>query len=336
MGIGFDGVPMDGRLGEFDRIRRFLRPLADGAPAALDLGDDAAALDPPPGERLVITTDAMVESVHYLAGEVPDRLARKLLRVNLSDLAAMGARPLAYTLTTALNDVSDEAWLEAFARGLADDQAGFGISLIGGDSVSTSGPVVLSICAIGAVAPDRLLRRNGARPGDVIWVSGWLGDAALGLRLEKGEVDDAPPDPAQRAYLCERFHLPSPRLDLGAALGGLATAAMDVSDGLIGDLAHICRQSAVGAEVDLAAVPLSSAARDLVSAAPRLQRIAWSGGDDYELLFTAAPGQAERVQRAAAASGVPVTPIGRIVEGTSVSVVGGPGEAAALAGWTHF
>ncbi len=327
---------MSGRLGEFERIGRFLRPLADGTPGALGLGDDGAALDPPPGQRLVITTDAMVESVHYLPGERPDRLARKLLRVNLSDLAAMGARPWAYTLTTALNEGADEAWLAAFAEGLSDDQAAFEIALIGGDSVSTSGPVVLSVCAMGAVAPDRLLRRNGARPGDTIWVSGWLGDAALGLRLEKGEVAHPPQEATDHAYLCERFHLPSPRLALGAALGGLATAAMDVSDGLIGDLGHICRQSSVGAEIDLGAIPLSPAARTLIAGNPALQRIAWAGGDDYELLFTAAPEHAGRVAGAAGDAGVPATPIGRVTAGEGISAVGGSGEMQALAGWSHF
>ena len=327
---------MSGRLGEFERIRRLLRPLTDGVPGALGLGDDGAVLDPPPGQRLVITTDAMVESIHYLPGEPPDRLARKLLRVNLSDLAAMGARPLAYTLTTALNDAFDEAWLAGFADGLARDQAAFDIPLVGGDSVSTKGPVVLSVCAFGAAVPGRILRRNGARAGDTIWVSGTLGDAALGLRLEKGEVADSALDPAQRAYLCDRFHLPTPRMALGLALGGVATAAMDVSDGLVGDLDHICRQSAVGAEIDLEAVPLSLAARQMVAGNPDLQRIAWAGGDDYELLFTAAPDDADRVRGAGDAAGVAVARIGRVVAGDGVTVAGLPDGGESLTSWRHF
>lgn len=327
---------MSGRLGEFDRIRRFLLPLTGGMPGALDLGDDAALLDPPPGQRLVVTTDAMVESIHFLAGEAPDRLARKLLRVNLSDLAAMGAKPLAYTLTTALNDASGDAWLAAFADGLSCDQTTFGIALIGGDSVSTRGPIVLTVCAFGTVSPDRLLRRNGARAGDTVWVSGTLGDAALGLRLEKGEVDGAPLDPKERAHLYGRFHLPSPRLALGRSLAGLASAAMDVSDGLVGDLAHICRQSGVGAEIALAAVPLSAAARRLADGDPDLLRIAWAGGDDYELLFTAAPDRSDRLRAAAGAAGVPVTPVGRITAGSAVSVIDMPEGIPVPAGWTHF
>lgn len=327
---------MSGRLGEFERIRRLLRPLTDGVPGALGLGDDGAVLDPPPGQRLVITTDAMVESIHYLPGEPPDRLARKLLRVNLSDLAAMGATPLAYTLTTVLNAAADEAWLAAFADGLATDQAAFGIPLIGGDSVSTEGPVVLSVCAFGVAVPERILRRNGARPGDTIWVSGTLGDAALGLRLVKGEAADSALDPVHRGYLCDRFHLPTPRMALGLALGGLATAAMDVSDGLIGDLDHICRQSAVGAEIDLDAVPLSPAARQMVADNRDLQRIAWAGGDDYELLFTAAPDDAGRVQEAADAAGVAVARIGRIVAGDGIAMAGLPDGIESLASWRHF
>ena len=327
---------MSGRLGEFERIRRLLRPLADGMPGALGLGDDGAVLDPPPGQRLVITTDAMVESIHYLPGEPPDRLARKLLRVNLSDLAAMGATPLAYTLTTVLNAAADEAWLAAFADGLARDQAAFGIPLIGGDSVSTEGPVVLSICAFGAAVPERILRRDGARPGDTIWVSGTLGDAALGLRLAKGEVADLGLDPVQQGYLCDRFHLPTPRMALGLALGGLATAAMDVSDGLVGDLDHICRQSAVGAEIDLSSVPLSPAARQMVADNRDLQRIAWAGGDDYELLFTAAPDDAGLVQEAADAAGVAVARIGRIVAGDGIAMPGLPDGIESLASWRHF
>lgn len=323
------------RLGEFARIDRFFKPLAAGFPGALGLGDDAGLLTPAPGESLAVTTDALVEGVHYLPGEPPGRLARKLLRVNLSDLAAMGARPLAYVLTTALTLAEGEDWLAAFTAGLAADQERYGIALLGGDSVRTPGPVILSVTAFGMVAADRALRRSGARPGDVVYVSGTLGDGALGLHAARGELAGLEPEVV--AALASRYHLPEPRLALGEALAGVAHAAMDVSDGVIGDLGHICMESRVGARIEAARIPLSAAGRAAVARDPSLLPVALAGGDDYELLFTAGEEAADALAAVSERLALPLTPIGRIVAGEGVTVLDPAGQpVAGLAGWTHF
>src|SRR5215475_1506018 len=199
------------QLGEFERIRRFFVPLA--GPGGLGLTDDAALVECGAGRRLVVTADAIVAGVHYLPDDPPELVARKLLRVNLSDLAAMGARPLHYLLTTALPPELGAGWLAEFARGLGEDQKRFGIKLLGGDSVSTQGPAILSLTAIGAIAAGTEVRRSGARPGDLVWVSGTIGDPFLGLRLLRGDFADLAAD--HRDYLVRRFRLPDPRTELG-------------------------------------------------------------------------------------------------------------------------
>lgn len=320
-------------LGEFGRIARFFAPLAAGAPGALGLTDDAALVDCPPGERLVVTVDAMVEGVHFLADDPPDLVARKLVRVNLSDLAAMAARPVGYFLTTALPKSRGDAWLAGFAAGLAQDQAEFGITLLGGDSVSTPGPVSLTLTAVGRVATGAEVRRGGARPGDLVFVSGTIGDGALGLEAAQGKLDGVL-DPTDVAFLADRYRLPQPRVGLGLHLSGLASAMMDVSDGLVGDLGHICEVSGVAGVIEAGQVPLSVAAAKLPD---RLETIL-TGGDDYELLFTVPPERRDAVTAAADAAGVPVTTIGRIEAGQGVRVLDGEGREMALAGvgWRHF
>src|SRR5438270_13013729 len=201
-------------LGEFERIQRYFVPLA--GPGGLELADDAALLDCAPGRRLVVTADAIVAGVHYLPDDPPDLVARKLLRVNLSDLAAMGARPLHYILTTALPAELGPEWLARFAEGLAEDQHRYGISLLGGDSVGTRGPAVLSLTAIGEVAAGQEVRRSGAQPGDLVWISGSIGDAFLGLSVLRGTYSDL--SQQHREYLIGRFHLPEPRTELGPRL----------------------------------------------------------------------------------------------------------------------
>lgn len=320
-------------LGEFGRIARFFAPLASGAPGALGLTDDAALVDCPPGERLVVTVDAMVEGVHFLADDPPELVARKLVRVNLSDLAAMAARPVGYFLTTALPKSRGDDWLAGFAAGLAQDQAEFGITLLGGDSVSTPGPVSLTLTALGRVPAGAEVRRGGARPGDLVFVSGTIGDGALGLEAAQGKLDGVL-EPADVAYLADRYRLPRPRVGLGPRLSGLASAMMDVSDGLVGDLGHICEVSGVAGVIEVGRVPLSSAAALLPN---RLETIL-TGGDDYELLFTVPPERRDAVTAAADAAGVPVTTIGRIEAGQGVRVLDGEGREMALAGigWRHF
>jgi thiamine-monophosphate kinase len=321
-------------LGEFERIRRFFAPLA--GPGGLGLLDDAALVDCPAGQRLVVTADAIVEGVHYLPEDPPDLVARKLLRVNLSDLAAMAARPLHYLLTTALPAALGEEWLDGFARGLGEDQRRYAIDLVGGDSVMIQGPAVLSLTAIGAAAAGMEVRRRGARAGDAIWVSGTIGDAFLGLEALRGGHPGLAAE--HRAALIARYRLPEPRTLLGPELAGIADAMIDVSDGLIADLGHICEVSNVAAVVELMALPLSPAARALVAAEPAVRPLLPAGGDDYELLFTAPADVAAAIAGLAARLGVPIAPIGRIEPGAGVRLVDAAGRevAVAAAGWRHF
>ena len=320
--------------GEFSLIARHFRRLA--GPGALDLSDDAAVFDPPPGRQLVAAADAMVAGVHFLPDDPPETIGRKLLRVNLSDLAAMGATPLGYLLTVALPRGTPEEWLAAFVDGLAADGQTFGIHALGGDTVSTPGPATLSLTILGTVAPGVALRRTGARPGDRVWVSGTLGDGALGLRALRGELATADAE----GHLARRYRLPEPRLALGAALCGIASAAMDVSDGLLQDLGHLCRASDCGAIVEAAVLPLSDAARAAIQSDPALLRLALTGGDDYELLFAAPPERSGEILARAAQAGTQVTPVGHFVESPPEVVAcdadGAPIAPAQQGGWSHF
>ncbi|QAU33678.1 thiamine-phosphate kinase [Janthinobacterium sp. 17J80-10] len=318
-------------LSEFDLIARyFTRPLRPGSPAALGVGDDCALLAPSPGMHLAISTDMLVEGRHFFAGADPFQLGHKCLAVNLSDLAAMGATPLAFTLALAL-PAPDEAWLAPFAQGLLALADRHGCELIGGDT--TKGPLTISITVFGEVPQDQALRRSGARPGDDIWVSGSLGDARLALAGLRGEriLDAARLDEA-----APRLHAPTPRLDLGLALRGLASAAIDVSDGLAGDLGHILRQSGVGAVIDVDALP---AGPMLASEPPVLQReYGLAGGDDYELCFTADPARRDAVLDAARAAATPVTRIGAIQATPGLRLTDGAGRPTRIAqtSFDHF
>ena len=321
-------------LGEFGRIRAYFAPLA--GPGGLDLMDDAALVACAPGRRLVVTVDAIVAGVHYLPDDPPDLVARKLLRVNLSDLAAMGARPLHYLLTTALPASHGDDWVARFAAGLGEDQRRYGVDLLGGDSVSTPGPATFSLTAIGEVAEGAEIRRSGARPGERIWVSGTIGDAGLGLAVLKGGYATLPA--AQRAALAERFRLPEPRVTLGPLLAGVAHAMADVSDGLLADLGHICEASGVAATVAVESLPLSPAAAAAIATAPGARARLAAMGDDYELVFTAPPGADEAGARAAAEAGGPVTAIGTIASGEGVHLVDEAGRPVAVdsTGYRHF
>ncbi len=325
-------------LGEFGRIDRYFKPLAAGFPGARGLADDAAVFGVPPDQELVVTTDAMVAGVHFFADDAPGDIAAKLLRTNLSDLAAMGAAPYAYTLVTALPRTVGEDWLAAFAAGLGDDQTRFGIGLAGGDSVSTSGPITLSVTAFGLVPKGRALPRWGGRPGDRVFVTGSIGDAALGLQVAFGKIAVA--DEAARGRLLARLRRPDPRTTVGPRLVGLATACLDVSDGLVADLGHLCEESGCAAVLDSAAVPLSDAARAVVGSDPARLALALTGGDDYELLFTARDEARPALSALAAATGVPITEVGRLEAGTAgdVRVVDPTGAPLTLParGWQHF
>jgi thiamine-monophosphate kinase len=318
---------------EFARIDRYFRPLA--GPGARDLKDDAAVLSVPADKQLVITTDTMVEGVHFLANTAPDLVARKLLRVNLSDLAAMGARPWCYTVTTALPAELPTGWLEGFAAGLACDQQTYGLYLVGGDSVRIDGPMALTIAVHGLVPRDSAMPRSGARPGDLVCASGTLGDAVLGLRVLQRGIPGLPGGSAD--WLADRYLLPAPRVALGESLRGMASACLDLSDGLAGDIAHICEASGVAATIRLADLPLSEPAAAAIAADPDLFPLAAGGGDDYELLFTVAPGDMDRVRIIAEALDIAVTQIGTIEEGQSARFIDRDGQDnPSLAGWRHF
>ena len=311
---------------EFALIARHFVPLA--GPGALGLGDDAACLAPPPGRELVLTVDAMIGGVHFLPDDPPDLVGRKLLRVNLSDLAAKGAVPIGYLLTVAASRNTPDAWFAGFAAGLAQDQAEFGATLLGGDTTSTPGPIALSLTAIGHVAPGTMVQRAGAQPGDGIWVTGTIGDGALGLAAAQGRLTDP------SGFLLQRYRLPEPRV--GFAIAGIASAGMDISDCLVQDLGHICRAGSLTAEIDAALVPLSEPAR---SAGADWLPLALSGGDDYELLLAVPPTHDPALRDAARGAGVAVTRIGSFHAGPSRVAVRGPDGRPmtfARSGWSHF
>ncbi len=313
---------------EFALIEKYFRPLA--GPAGLALADDAAILPAIPGREWVVSVDAMIAGVHFLPDDPPDLIARKLLRVNLSDLAAMAATPFGYLLTLAAPKETPESWFKSFAAGLAEDQAQFSISLLGGDTTSISGPLALSLTIFGEVPAGKALRRVGAQPDDEVWVSGTIGDAALGLAVRRGELAD----PSKT--LLGRYLLPEPRVALGAALAGIARAGMDVSDGLVQDLGHLCRAAGLGAVIEAEMVPLSHAARE---AGPDHLTRCLTGGDDYELVLAVPPERAARLQAAAAAASVAVTRIGHFhADPARVVVRDGTGAEMALksGGWSHF
>ena len=327
--------PMTTRPGEDDLIARYFAPLA--APEGLGLDDDVAQLKPPAGRELVVTTDALVAGVHFFADDPADAIARKALRVNLSDLAAKGAEPLGFLIDLALPDDWTTAWLEAFAAGLGDDAALYRCPLIGGDTVRTPGPLTIAVTALGAVETGRFAARAGVRPGDRLYVSGTIGDAALGLRLRLGQGPKL--GEADRRFLIDRYLLPRPRLALAEAMARFARGGMDVSDGFVGDLTKMLRVSGVTATVTLARLPLSPAAAAAIAADPALFEIAATGGDDYELIAAVAPDDCAAFEAAAAAAGVAATLVGEAAAaGGPPRFVGRDGREAAFrrGSFSHF
>ena len=311
---------------EFALIARHFRPLA--GPGALELRDDAALLMPPAGRELVLTVDAMIAGVHFLPDDPPDLVGRKLLRVNLSDLAAKGATPLGYLMTIAAPRDTDDAWFAGFAAGLAQDQREFDVTLLGGDTTSTPGPIALSLTILGHVGPGTMVQRAGAQPGDGVWVTGTIGDGALGLAVAQGRLADP------TGYLHRRYLLPQPRV--GLMITGVASAGMDVSDGLVQDLGHLCRAGDLAAEIDAALLPLSPPARQ---AGPDWLPAILTGGDDYELLLAVPPDREAALHDAARDAGIPVTRIGSFRPGPpGVMVRGLDGKPFSIArgGWSHF
>jgi len=326
---------------EFDLIARYFAPLARAFPGAYGLLDDAAVISPGSGNELVVKTDTIVGSIDFPTDMAPGLIARKALRVNLSDLAAKGALPRAYLLDLVLPVTVDESWIAEFAAGLERDQAEYGVYLVGGDLSSTPGPVTIAVCALGEAPSGSIIRRGGARADDTIFVTGTIGDAALGLAALQdtlGKLDDA-----SRRFLLDRYRLPQPRVTLGPRLIGVATAAIDISDGLVADLRHLCEVSRVSAIVEVKSVPLSPAARQVIGSDPPRLATALTGGDDYEVLFTAPPDAAARIGELSRSTGIPIAPIGRITrpspgEATRVAVLDDAGRAISFTaeGWTHF
>jgi thiamine-monophosphate kinase len=305
-------------------IARHFRPLAT-APGAFQLIDDAAALSPPPGCDIVLTTDGVIAGVHFFPDDPPDTISRKVLRMNLSDLAAKGARPLGFLMSVALPEGFGEAWLSGFTNGLAEDAALFGFPLYGGDTDRTPGPTSVSIFAFGAVPHGKMVHRSTARPGDCIVATGTIGDAAIGLKLRRDgalakrwRLSDAAAE-----GLVARYLLPQPRNALAGAVLQYASAAIDISDGLAGDVAKLARASSVAAEVDVARVPFSDAARAAMTAEPGLLETALTGGDDYEIVLTLPRELLADFQNAARAAGVAVAEIGRIQAGEGTRVMRG-------------
>jgi thiamine-monophosphate kinase len=309
-------APGAGASGEDSLIARYFKPLATD-PGAFGLTDDAAILKAL-GEDIVVTTDAIVEGVHFLADDPPHTIARKALRVNLSDLAAKGATPAGFVLTLALRGV-DVSWLTAFAVGLGADAAKFDCPLLGGDTVSTPGPLMVSITAFGRLPVGKMVHRSGARPGDHVVVTGTIGDSALGLNiLRNGSVATAlASDSAAREVLVGRYRVPEPRNALALAVRAHARAAMDVSDGLAGDLAKLCAASGVSAVIDVPAIPLSTAASVALAAGAVSMSEMMSGGDDYELLCAIPQDALEAFMLATQAAGIAAIPIGTIIAGPS-------------------
>jgi thiamine-monophosphate kinase len=312
------------RLSEFGLIAKYFVPLATHQ-GALSLSDDAAVLQEEAERDLIVTADALTAGVHFLPDDPPDLIASKALRVNLSDLAAKGAEPAGYLLALALPHSIDDAWLTEFARGLAGDQKEFGISLLGGDTTATPGPLTIAITALGHVPRSAMIRRSGAKPGDSVFVSGTVGDAGAGLAIRQGRRCEG----ADAAFLVARYRQPTPRLNLGLALRGVASASLDVSDGLIADLGHIAETSGVRIVVEANAIPRSPA---LCRFDPDVVRAA-TAGDDYEIAFTAS-----RPMPSNLPANPNVTRIGHVEPGQGVVLIDGHGREIAVdkAGFAHF
>jgi thiamine-monophosphate kinase len=317
------------RIGEFELIARYFAPLAKGFSGARGLESDNAFLAADPRHDLVVKTDTIVSGVHFLDNEKPERVAQRALRVCLSDLAAGGATPYVYQVALSLARGWTEPWLAGFSRGLAADQRRFGLTLCGGDTTGTPGPTTITVTAFGRVPRGKGLGRDGARAGDELWVSGTIGDAALGLLAARGEL--------KSALLEKRYRLPQPRTALGPRLIGIASAAADISDGLLADAGHIADASRLAVHIERDLVPLSIDARRVIATKPALWRNVLGGGDDYELAIAVPPRRRTALVAAARAVRVKVTRIGAFTKGKGVVLtVSGQPQRVAQTGYVHF
>ncbi len=305
-------------MDEFGLIRTYFSPLSVGFPGSLNLSDDAALIDVPAGKQLVITKDAVNEAVHFLGTEEAALIAKKLLRVNLSDLAAKGATPMCYFVALSIPQEIDARWIEGFAEGLKQDQQEYAIHLAGGDTTKTLGMLCLSLTALGLVDTGRMLKRSTAIAGDDVYVSGTIGDAALGLMSLNGELN---PTFERDDELEQRYFLPQPRVALGQKLISVVHACMDISDGLVQDLGHLCEASGTGATIHASQIPLSRSAASLVNRYPDLRERIITGGDDYELLFTAPASAEQQLATLARETDTPITKIGKVTAGKGVTLL---------------
>ncbi len=320
---------------EFTIIRDLMAPLAHH-PGARRLADDGAVMSVPSGMDLAVTKDMMIAGVHFFPDDPADLVARKLLRANLSDLAAMGAEPCGYLLGLASDGRRQRLWLEDFARGLAQDQEEYGISLLGGDTVAARGGLlILSITAFGEVPRGMSFARQGTREGDVVAVTGTIGDAALGLLVRTGALHGL--GNAVESRLVSRYRLPQPRVSTGIALRRVVHGAIDISDGLLADAAHVAAASGLAIELAVDAIPLSDDVRCAIRRDPAMRDRALAGGDDYELLVTLSPDDVACALALAEQSGVPLAVIGRCHRGSGLTLLDGQGEPLEIAetGWRH-
>jgi thiamine-monophosphate kinase len=319
-------------MNEFGLISKYFAPLAQNFEGALGLKDDAAIISPKSGYDLVITKDAIVENVHFLKSDSAFDIAIKLMGVNLSDIAAMGATPLAYLIALTLPDNTADAWFAEFANGIKSMIDEFGGALIGGDTTSHNGPLTLSLTAIGQVPSGKALKRSGAMVGDIIFVSGTIGDSYLGLQILQGTLQ------SESQHLTERYRRPNPCIRLGAKLHGIATACIDISDGLVADLGHICSNSNVGATINIDSIPVSDDAKAIIAAHPDMINNMITGGDDYELLFTCPAPYEKAVSTLAKKLGLPLTKIGVVTSGNNVKVTNNNDTEIVInnGGYQHF
>ncbi|MCZ4280135.1 thiamine-phosphate kinase [Kiloniella laminariae] len=324
---------------EFDLIKSYFAPLASGYEEAFDLLNDAALISEKPQASTVVTMDTLIAGVHFLMSDPAGDIARKCLRVNLSDLAAMGAAAFGYSLSMAYNSQIDVGWVKEFTTALGEDQQRFSCHLIGGDTVVTPGPLTITITCFGSVARHQCLKRNTAEVGEDVWVSGDLGDSAAGLKLLNKELDVS--DAEARAQLIHRYRVPEPRCDLGIELlqNAISRTAMDVSDGLLADLGHIARASNIAVELYEDKIPRSAAFSALMSSSPDLGlALAVTGGDDYEIVFTSDPAQEQAIQELSRKLSLKLSKIGKVVSGHGVRLICRNGKTflPTKAGWTHF
>jgi thiamine-monophosphate kinase len=326
---------------EEELVQNYLAPLAAGYGGAFGLKDDCAAIKIPPGNDLVVTTDALVSGLHFLADETPENIAWRALAVNVSDLAAKGATPLCYLMALALPEAPTTDWIMRFSASLREAQDHFSMHLIGGDTDRRPGVALsITITAMGTVPDGKIVRRAKARAGDRLFVSGTLGDAGLGLALRRNPDGRRawPLDKDDRQFLVDRFLRPTPRLELGPMLLDYATAAMDLSDGLAKDLDRMCRASGVGAKIRFDLLPRSPSAGRVFDAFPDLANLPLNGGDDYEILAAVPPGKAEAFEEAALEAGIAVTDIGEVTKAPGLVIVDAKGKPMTLekSGHDHF